>query len=135
MMMISKVEPDLRQIIQNLRDGNVKIAMDRTVELIESAFRMSGPMYREEIAQPGPQQERPTYNRAAGRLRILTKDLRDISFTLRRGTQADALGMAERALAVFLRPEAVARTVAASPQPGGASIGSRWGHLAAPKGH
>ena len=47
-MTISKVEPDLRQIIQSLRDGNLEKAKDRTVELIESAFRMSGPMYREE---------------------------------------------------------------------------------------
>jgi hypothetical protein len=108
-MTISKVEPDLRQIIQNLRDGDLEKAKDRIVELIESAFRMSGPMYREEIRQPGPQPEHPTYNRAAGRLRILTKDLRDVSFTMRRGTQADALGMAERALIVFLRPEAFAR--------------------------
>ena len=37
-MTISKVEPDLRQIIQNLRDGNLEKAKDRTVELIESAF-------------------------------------------------------------------------------------------------
>jgi hypothetical protein len=105
--MISNVEPDLRQIIQNLRDGNLEKAKDRIVELIESAFRMSGPMYREEIMQPAPQLERPpTYKRAAGKLRILTKDLRDVSFTIRRGTQADALEMAERALVVFLRPEA-----------------------------
>jgi hypothetical protein len=114
-MTISKVEPDLRQIIQNLRDGNLEKAKDRTVELIESAFRMSGPMYREETPQPGPQLERPTYNRAAGKLRILTKDLRDVSFTMRRGTQADALGLAERALVVFLKPEAGARTLAPTP--------------------
>src|SRR5882672_11039681 len=107
-MTISKVEPDLREIIQNLRDGNLEKAKDRTVELIESAFRMSGPMYREATTPPGPQQERPAYNRnrAAGKLRILTKDLRDVSFTMRRGTQADALGMAERALVAFLKPEA-----------------------------
>jgi hypothetical protein len=108
-MTISNVEPDLRRIIQNLRDGNLETAKDRIVELIESAFRMSGPMYREEVRQPGPQPEHLTYNRAAGRLRILTKDLRDVSFTMRRGTQADALRMAERALIVFLRPEAFAR--------------------------
>jgi hypothetical protein len=54
-MMISNVEPDLRQIIQSLRDGNLEMAKDRTVELIESACRMSGPMYREETMQPGPQ--------------------------------------------------------------------------------
>ena len=113
-MTISKVEPDLRQIIQNLREGNLEKAKDRTVELIESAFRMSGPMYREETTQPGPQLERPAYNRAAGKLRILTKNLRDVSFTLRRGTQADARGMAERALVAFLRPEAVARTLVAT---------------------
>jgi hypothetical protein len=108
-MTISKVEPDLRQIIQNLRDGNLEKAKDRTVELIESAFQMSGPMYREETTQAGPQLERPAYNRAAGKLRILTKDLRDVSFTMRRGTRGEALVMAERALAVFLRPEAFAR--------------------------
>ena len=117
-MTISKVEPDLRQIIQNLRDGNLEKAKDRTVELIESAFRMSGPMYREETTQPGPQLERPAYNRAAGKLRILTKDLRDVSFTMRRGTQADALGMAERALVAFLRPEAAPRTLVATPVTG-----------------
>src|SRR6266404_6847550 len=106
-MTISNVEPDLRQIIQNLRDGNLEKAKDRTVALIESAFRMSGPMYREEIMQPAPKLERPPkYNRAAGKLRTLTKDLRDVSFTMRRGTQADALEMAERALVVFLMPEA-----------------------------
>ena len=109
-MMISEVEPDLRQIIQNLRDGALETAKDRTVELIECAFKMSGPMYREECVKPGPEQNRPTYNRAAGRLRVLVKDLRDVSFTMRRGTQTDALQMAERALNVFLKPEALART-------------------------
>ena len=109
-MMISNVEPNLRQIIQSLRDGNLENAKDRTVELIESASRMSGPMYREETMPPGPQSERPAYNRAAGKLRILTKDLRDVSFTMRRGTPADALEMAERALVSFLTPEAMART-------------------------
>jgi hypothetical protein len=123
-MTISKVEPDLRQIIQNLRDGNLEKAKDRTVELIESAFRMSGPMYREQTTQPVSQLERPAYNRTAGKLRILTKDLRDVSFTMRRGTQADALGMAERALVAFLRPEAVAGTLVATPR--------AW-HLAATK--
>src|ERR1700687_1098835 len=117
-MTISKVEPDLRQIIQNPRDGDLEKAKDRTVELIESAFRMSGPMYREETKQPGPQLDRPAYNRAARKLRILTKDLRDVSFTLRRGTQADALGMAERALVAFLRPQAVARILVATPATG-----------------
>jgi hypothetical protein len=107
---ISDVEPDLRQIIQSLRDGNLEKATNRTVELIEAAFRMSGPMYREETVATGPQAERPAYNRAAGKLRILTKDLRDVCFTMRRGTQADALEMAERALVVFLRPEVLART-------------------------
>src|SRR4051794_13314479 len=105
--MISDVEPDLRQIIQNLRDGNLEKAQERTVDLIESTFRMSGLMYREETTQPGPKPEHPTYNRAAGKLRILTKDLRDVCFTTRRGRQAEALEMAERALVVFLRPEAV----------------------------
>jgi hypothetical protein len=124
MIMISNVEPDLRQVIQNLRDGNLEKAKDRTVELIEHTLRMSGPMYREETTQPGQQRGRPAHNRAAGKLRILTKDLRDISFTMRRGTQADALEMAERALVVFLRPEAVARTLVASPPAGGTSLGS-----------
>ena len=108
-MMLSNVEPDLRRIIQTLREGNLESAKDRTVELIESAFLMSGPMYREEDKQPGSRPERPTYNRAAGKLRILTKDLRDVSFTMRRGAPADALVMAERALVVFLKPEAPAR--------------------------
>ena len=53
-MMISEVEPDLRQIIQTLRDGNLETAKDRTVELIECTCRMSGPMYREESIRPGP---------------------------------------------------------------------------------
>ena len=107
-MTISKVEPELRQIIQTLRDGDLEMAKNRTVELIECACRMSGPMYREEVIQRGPQQEKPTYNSAAGKLRILTKALRDVSFTMRRGTQTDALEMAERALGVFLGPERVA---------------------------
>jgi hypothetical protein len=59
--------------------------------------------------------ERPRYNRAAGKLRILTKDLRDVSFTMRRGTQADALGLAEPALVAFLRPEAAASTLVVMP--------------------
>ena len=42
-MTISEVEPDLRQIIQTLRDGNLETAEDRTVELIECTCRMSGP--------------------------------------------------------------------------------------------
>ena len=108
-MMISNVEPELRQMIQSLRDGNLEKAKDRTVELIESAFQMSGPMYREEIVQPGLRPDFPTYNRAAEKLRILTKDLRDVSFTMRRGTQADALELAERALVAYPGPEGVAR--------------------------
>jgi hypothetical protein len=105
LMTISKVEPELRQIIQTLRDGDLETAKNRTVELIECACRMSGPMYREEVIQRGPQQEKPTYNSAAGKLRILTNALRDVSFTMRRGTQTDALEMAERALVVFLGSE------------------------------
>ena len=107
-MTISKVEPDLRQIIQSLRDGNLEMAKDRIVELIESTCRMSGPMYREEINW-GPQPEKPTYSHQSGKLRILTKDLRNVSFTMRRGTQLDALEMAERALVVYLGPERVGR--------------------------
>jgi len=107
--MISDVEPELRQIIQSLRSGRFEQARDSTVELIESASRMSGPMYREQVVQPGPQPEAPQYLRAAEKLRDLTKDLRDVCYTLRRGTPADALEMAERALVVFLRPEAAAR--------------------------
>lgn len=103
--MIANVEPDLREIIQTLRDGKLEIAKDRTVGLIERACRMSGPMYREEIPQRGAQRDRPTYNRAAGKLRILTKDLRDVSFTMRRGTAVDALEIAERALVDFLAVE------------------------------
>lgn len=115
--MLSDVEPDLRQIIKTLRDGNnLQNAMDRTVELIESTFRMSCPMYREEnkLSAGGP--ERPTYDYAAGKLRTLTKDLRDVSFTMRRGAQTDALAMAERALALFLEPEAPARTYFSAPK-------------------
>jgi hypothetical protein len=103
--LISNVEPDLREIIQTLRDGKLEIAKDRTVGLIERACLMSGPMYREEVVQTGEQRDRPTYNRAAGRLRILTKDLRDVSFTMRRGAAVDALAIAERALVVFLGVE------------------------------
>jgi hypothetical protein len=103
--LISNVEPDLREIIQTLRDGNLEIAKDRTVGLIERACRMSGPMYREENIQLGAQHDRPTYNRAAGKLRILTRDLRDVSFTMRRGAAVDALEKAERALGVFLAVE------------------------------
>jgi hypothetical protein len=110
LMMIANVEPNLRQIIQSLRDGNLETAKGRTVELIECACRMSGPMYREETTQPGPRPDRPTYDRAARKLRVLTKDLRNVSFTMRRGTRVDALEMAERALVVFLRSETVLRT-------------------------
>jgi hypothetical protein len=106
-MMISEVEPDLRQIIQTLRDGNLEMAKDRTVELIECTCRMSGPMYREESIRPGLRPEVPEYKRAAGKLRILTKDLREVSFTMRRGSQVHALEMAERALSSFLGPEGV----------------------------
>jgi hypothetical protein len=106
---IAKVEPDLRQIIRTLRDGDLELAKDRTVELIEGACHMSGPMYREQIVQPGPQPARPAYYRAPEKLRILAKDLRDVSFTMRRGTQADALKMAERALVAFLGSEKPAR--------------------------
>ena len=85
-MMILEVEPDLRQIIQTLRDGNLETAKDRTVELIECTCRMSGPMYREEnMRRVRPQI--PEYKSAAVKLRILTKDLREVSFTMRRGTQ------------------------------------------------
>jgi hypothetical protein len=90
--MLSDVEPDLRQIIKTLRDGNnLQNAMDRTVGLIESTFRMSGPMYREENKLSGGGPERPTYNYAAGKLRTLTKDLRDVSFTMRRGAQTGSV--------------------------------------------
>ena len=106
-MMISEVEPDLRQIIQTLRDGNLETAKDRTVTLIECTCRMSGPMYREENIRPGPRPQIPEYKSAAVKLRILTKDLREVSFTMRRGTQINALQMAERALSAFLGPERV----------------------------
>lgn len=92
--MISDVEPDLRAIIQTLRDGNLEMAKDRTVALIEGTSRMSGSMYRDESMRRGPQ--------PVGNLRNLTSDLRKVSFTMRRGTQDDALQMAERALCVFL---------------------------------
>lgn len=106
-MMISEVEPDLRQIIQTLRDGKLEAAKDRTVELIECTCRMSGPMYREESIRPGPRPAGPEYKSAAVKLRVLTKDLREVSFTMRRGTQVNALEMAERALSVYLAPETV----------------------------
>ena len=110
--MIADVVPNLQKIIQTLRDGNLENAKERTVALIESAFQMSGPMYREMDTVGGASLRMPpTYTRAAERLRILTKDLRDVSFTMRRGTQADALVMAERALAVFLRPETLIRHI------------------------
>ena len=103
--MISEVEPDLRRIIQTLRDGHLEAAKDRTAELIECTCRMSGPMYREESVRPGPRPAVPEYKSAAVRLRVLTKDLREVSFTMRRGTQVNALEMAERALNVFLGPK------------------------------
>ena len=103
--MISEVEPDLRQIIQTLRDGNLEAAKERTVLLIECTCRMSGPMYSEENIRPGSRPDDPEYKRAAGKLRILTRDLRKVSFTMRRGTQVNALEMADRALSVFLDPE------------------------------
>ena len=106
-MMISEVEPDLRQMIQTLRDGNLETAKDRTVVLIECTCRMSGPMYREENIRPGPRPQIPEYKSAAVKLRILTKDLREVSFTMRRGTRVDALQMAERALSVYLAAEPV----------------------------
>ena len=130
-MTISKVEPDLRQIIQNLRDGDLEKAKDRTVELIESAFRMSGPMYREETMRSGSQLEPPAYNRAAGKLRILPRTCGMFLSQCGVARRQNALGMAERALAVFLKPEAVARTLVPSPRPGGASLESRlvtWEH-------
>ena len=103
--MISEVEPDLRRIIQTLRDGHLEAAKDRTAELIECTCRMSGPMYREESIGPGPRPAVPEYKTAAVKLRVLTKDLREVSFTMRRGTEVNALEMAERALSVFLGPK------------------------------
>ena len=94
--MLLDVEPDLRAVIQTLRDGNLEVAKDRTVALIECTCRMSGPMYRDESMRGGP--------RPAGNLRDLTRDLREVSFTMRRGTQRNALQLAERALTVFLGP-------------------------------
>jgi hypothetical protein len=107
--MISDVAPDLRQIIQTLRDGNLEIAKGRTADLIESANRMSGPMYREERVRPGPPQDHPVYQTAAAKLSTLTQNLREVSFTMRRGTPVNALQLAERALSVFLESEGVAR--------------------------
>jgi len=97
--MLSDVEPDLRVIIQTLRDGQLELAKDRTVALIESTCRMSSPMYRDESMRRGPQ--------PVGSLRDLIRDLREVSFTMRRGTQGNALLMAERALSVFLRSDSV----------------------------
>ena len=107
--MLSNIEPDLRQIIGALQGGNLEAAQSRTVLLIESVLQMSNPMYREDKNPRDRPGETPCHH-APGSLRTLAQDLRDVSRTLRRGIPADALVIAERALAVLLRPEALAGT-------------------------
>jgi hypothetical protein len=104
-MTLSDLEPELKQMIELLRAGNLEQARGLTVELIESALRMSSPTYREDKNLRG-WAESPAYSHAPGSLRKLAQDLRDVSFTLRRGVPADALLAAERALALFLKPQA-----------------------------
>jgi hypothetical protein len=109
MMMLSNIEHELRQIIETLRVGNLESARGRTVELIESVLRMSNPMYREDV-KPSESFGESTYKRAPGSLRTLAEELRHVSQKVRRGAPADALVIAEHALAAFLGPEAVAAT-------------------------
>jgi hypothetical protein len=104
--MLSNIEPELRQIIASLRAGNQENARGRAVELIESVLRMSNPMYREDKNPSGRDGGR-VQNRLPGSLRTLAQNLRDVSFTIRRGMPADALLIAERALALFLKAEAL----------------------------
>ena len=107
--MLSNIEPELRQIIEMLRAGNLECARGSTVELIESVVQMSNPMYREDL-KPSREQGKSTYNHAPGSLRTLAQELRDVSQNIRRGIPTDALLIAEHALAVFLGPAALART-------------------------
>jgi hypothetical protein len=106
-MKLSDIEPELRQVIETLRAGNVESARGRTVELIESVLRMSNPMYRENV-NPAGSSGKSTFTHAPGSLRTLAQELRDVSQMIRRGIPEDALQIAERALAEFLRPEALA---------------------------
>ena len=55
----------------------------------------------------------PEYKTAAGKLRILTKDLREVSFTMRRGTQVNAIEMAEPSAQRFLGPRKCRAEIAA----------------------
>ena len=105
--MLSNIEPELRHIVETLRTGQLEHARCRTVELIESVLRMSNPMYREDKNSSGLSEGRPRYSLAPGSLRTLAQDLRKVSYTIRCGTRADALLIAERALALFLKPEAL----------------------------
>jgi hypothetical protein len=57
-MMLSNIEPELRQIVEMLRAGNLESARGRTVELIESVLRMSNPMYREDRNPSGGRERR-----------------------------------------------------------------------------
>lgn len=98
---LSNIEPQLKQIIETLRATNLERAGGLTAELIEAVLRMSNPLYREDKTLPRS-------HHAPASLRTLVEDLRLVSFTMRRGTPADALLLAERALAVFVKPEAVA---------------------------
>ena len=51
--MILDVSPDLRQIVESLRDGNLENATYHPAALIESAFQMPGPIYRKETVAAG----------------------------------------------------------------------------------
>lgn len=108
-MVHANIEPELRHIIGTLRAGDLEHARGRTVELIESVLRMSNPMYRED-KNPSGVPRGPVYNRAPGSLRALAERLREVCYTIRCGTPADALLIAERALALFLKPAALVRT-------------------------
>ena len=108
-MLCSNIESELRHIIETLRTGNVEHARGRTVELIESVLQMSNPMYRED-KNSATGAGGPAYSGAPGNLRALTEHLRDVCYTIRCGTAADALLVAERALVLFFKPEALVRT-------------------------
>ena len=108
-MVLSNIEPELRHIVETLRTGNPEHARTRTVELIESVLRMSNPMYREAknaSASPGGS----NHNLGPESLRALAQQLRDVCYTIRCGTSAEALLLAERALALFVKRDVLART-------------------------
>jgi hypothetical protein len=108
-MMLSGIESELRGIIETLKSGPVEDARGPTVKLIGFVLRTSNPMYREEKHSRGSL-EGATGSRPPGSLRAVAEDLRKVCHTMRCGTPADALPIAERALALFLEPKALART-------------------------